>query len=131
MPADFGTDLGCVFDLEATCAPVTGRKLLAQAIARRLITPRGRLIDDANYGTDLTEFINEDMSKRDIAMLLSAINAEVMKDERVASVTIDIIAPPNLTGAYTIRIDLEDADGPFSMTVAASSVTLELLKVDE
>lgn len=130
MP-DFGSDLSCVFDLESTCAPVTGRTLLAQAIARRLITPRGRLIDDPNYGTDLTNMINADMSQRDISALIAAIRAEVMKDERVAAVTVKVTPPPKLTGTYEIAIGLTDADGPFVMTVAASSVTLELLKVGE
>lgn len=66
MP-DYGTDLSCVVDLDAGLAEVTGNTLLAQALARRLITPRGGLLDDPNYGYDLTQFLNADIGPTDLA----------------------------------------------------------------
>lgn len=131
MATDFGTDLGCVFDLDPRCSEVSGRRLLAEAIARRLITPRGMLIDDPNYGIDVFDWLYEDVSKREIAALASAIQAECKDDERVEAARVTIVAPPKGIGKYTIEISLEDADGPFDLVLAANTgaVTLEILKV--
>lgn len=128
--SDFGTDLSCVTDLTPQCTVVSGRRLLAEAIARRLITPRGRLIGDPDYGTDITDLINDDVDATTIGAMRSAIVAECLKDERVVSAEVTITAPPGGTGSYKIDISLEDGDGPFPLTLDVSEVTVELLTVD-
>ncbi len=127
MTADLGTDLSCVSDLDATGAVVSGRRLLAEACARRLSTPRGALIDDPNYGYDLTDFVNADLGIGDLDAIQSGISSECLKDERVlacaALVTLDV------DGVMTVTVQLTDGDGPFTLVLAVSDVTVDLLKV--
>jgi phage baseplate assembly protein W len=130
MSTDFGSDISCTWGVDPRCAVVTGRRLLAEAVFRRLITPRGRLIDDPEYGTDITAYLNDDVSPRTLAMLKSAIVAECAKEERIEGASV-IITPPAMTaiGAYIIEISLESAEGPFTLTISATNVTVALLNV--
>ncbi len=127
MAIDYGTDLDCVTDIASDGRTVTGRMVVAQAIARRWSTPRGRLIGDPNYGFDLTQFLNADMSPRDLAAMRAGAEAEALKDERVERC--DVTASIDSDGVMTIIGSLSDADGPFELTVSVSSVSLQLLSV--
>lgn len=124
--ADLGVDISCVDDLSPSMAEVTGRTLLAQAIARRYMTPRGRLIDDLNYGFDLTQFVNDDLSLADIARIQAGAQAEAEKDERVesASVTINVSA----VGLMVVTVVMVDSNGPFTLVLSVNSVSVQLLK---
>ena len=128
---DFGSDLSCTLDLDPRCVVVTGRRLLAEAIVRRWITPRGGLIDDPNYGTDVTAYLNDDVTPRDIAALQTAMSQEAEKDERVNSCDISIAIPPHGTGVYTITAQIHDNDGPFTLVVSVDTISkdIQLLSV--
>ena len=118
-------------DLDPRCVVVTGRRLLAEAIVRRWITPRGGLLDDPNYGTDVTAYVNDDVTPRDIATLKSVMAQEAEKDERVNSCDIDVQIPPQGTGAYTITALVHDNDGPFQLVVDIDTLSknISLLSV--
>ena len=128
---DFGSDLSCTLDLDPRCIVVTGRRLLAEAVVRRWITPRGGLIDDPNYGTDVTAYINDDVTPRDIASLKSAMAQEAEKDERVNSCDISIEIPPQGIGVYTITAVIHDNDGPFTLVASIDTISkdIQLLSV--
>lgn len=130
--AEIGVDLSCTDDLSPECSVVTGRRLIAEAVYRRLITPRGRLSYDPDYGTDVTAFINEDVTVSEINDLQAAIIDECNKDERVLDVDVSIEAPGGVVGAdgkYTITIVLFDADGPFELVLVIDQVTVEILRI--
>ncbi len=129
MAEDFGTDLSCLSDLNPRCGVVSGRRLLAEAIVRRITTPRGRLINDPNYGFDVTGYINDDIRPSDIAALQSGVSAECLKDERVNAATVS--ASLSAQGTLTMTISLDDGDGPFSLTVAVSAITVDILRLDQ
>ncbi len=124
---DYGTELSCVNDIASDGRTVTGFRVVAEAIARRLITPRGRLIRDPNYGFDLTQYINADMSTRDIASLRSSVEAECLKDERVTGAIVS--ATLDSHGLLTVTIEIDLGSDSFTLVVAASDVTLELVSV--
>jgi len=126
---DLGTDFSCTSDFTPDLALATGRSNLAQAIARRLITPRGGLIDDPNYGFDLTQFVNDDLSVPDLARIESSVVAECNKDERIDAATCRI----SLSGAgvMMVTILLEDAAGPFTLVLSVTDVTVSILKGDK
>lgn len=128
MAADLGTDVGGFLDVDPEGKMVSGRRCLAEAAARRLITPRGRLIDDPNYGTDVREYLNDDMGPADLALMFSAVIAECLKDERVVGAD---VTGTFVNGAVTLNITLTDGDGPFSLvlSVSVTSVTVQLLTV--
>lgn len=126
MAADFGTDITAIPDLSFEIK--TGIDNLAEAIARRFITPPGGLFYDLEYGRDLRDLVNKrytpDMEHEEA----SAIAAEAEKDDRVIScdATLTMIDPRN----FKIALSIEAADGPFEMVMAISAVTVEVLHVN-
>jgi hypothetical protein len=127
MATDYGTDISCVNDFAPDGRITSGRHILAEAICRRLITPRGRLIDDPNYGFDLTGYTNDDMSPGDIAAMRVGIEAECLKDERVSAA----VATASLAagGILAVGITLTDGNGPFSLVLSVSATTISILSV--
>jgi hypothetical protein len=79
-----GVDVSCYPDLDPLGTLVSGNTALAQAIARRLTTPRGGLFYDTNYGTDLRLYLNEGMTNEAQSRIKAAIESECAKDERVS-----------------------------------------------
>lgn len=122
-------DLSCVDDISPDGAVASGRLALAQALCRRWSTDRGQLIDDPNYGENLTDNINDDMSPADVSKTQAKAAAEALKDERVLSIRSD--AELTDEGVLNIEFTVTDAAGPFSLSVAVTDVTVTLLKVDE
>lgn len=125
---DYGTDLSCVSDLDMTGAEVSGRLLLGQALARRLQTPRGRLLEDANYGFDLRQYINADLSPVDIAKIRAGVESECLKDERVLGATATVTLTNNV---LIVTILVQDAAGPFSLVLSVTAVTTTILNVSQ
>jgi hypothetical protein len=122
--ADLGTCMACVTDIKP--GMVSGRRCLGEAIARRLQTPRGGLIDDPNYGFDLSGELNDDVTQEDVARMSSSIVAECLKDERVFGATATVVFA---NGTLLVTIKLTDSAGPFLLVLQVTSVTLELLTV--
>lgn len=83
MAVDFGTAWSCVTDLTMPAVLVSGNQVVAEAIARRWQTPRGRLIDDPSYGFDLSDYLNDDLAPADLARIGAQAAAEAAKDQRV------------------------------------------------
>ena len=128
-PNGLGIDLDCLEDLQPDLRTTSGRTMLAQALVRRIITPRGTLIGDEEYGTDITEMVNDDMSAGDIAALNSAVEAEWQKDERVLDASVTSVL--SRQGILTIVGVITDQKGPFSLTLAVSQLTIDLLAVSQ
>lgn len=120
LGSDFDTPQG--LDLTPELRRVSGRTAFLQAIARRLRTPRGGLFYAPDYGTDIRSLLSTATTPRAIEQ---AITAEVLKDERTESCTARITTDDS--GVTEIRIDVVDADGPFSLTIDPADLTLELL----
>lgn len=132
--SSFGKDISCTSGLR-TGRFAMGARLVAEALYRRLITPRGMLRggeDEANYGLDICGLIGSSTSASDEAALPGRIRVELMKDERVESVEVSVVSSVSgPTTSYTITVEAQTAEGPFMLTVAASSVTVELLGIKE
>lgn len=124
----YGHDLFCITDLDPGMIEVDGRVCLAQAIARRLMTPRGRLVDDPNYGYDLTGFINDDISASGINRMQGQIVAECMKDPRIIAAAATVVLT---AGTLVVTISLTDGVGPFPLVLAVSSVTVQILSIGQ
>lgn len=124
---DYGTALSCVVDIDPSSRTVTGNRVIGEALARRLFTPRGRLIGYPNYGYDLTQFVNADLSARDLAGIRIGIEAECLKDERVAGVEVDVVKTADDKLLVTILV--EGSKGPFKLVLQVSEVTIAILEV--
>lgn len=125
---NFGTCWSAVADLTMPAVMSSGFQVVAEAIIRRWSTSRGELIDDPEYGFNLTDLINDDLSTADVAYAQQQAAAEAQKDQRVlgATVTISLNTVP---GVLTITGQMTTAQGPFTLVAAVSAVTVQLLQV--
>ena len=130
MATDFGRDTSCTTG-RRTGRISRGPRLVAEAIFRRLSTPRGRLRggkEEQNYGLDLTDLVGQASSKAYVASLPGLIAVECEKDPRVqrADVTVVKTVEAGATGLDVTVVGITSA-GPFTLKVAVSEVTVALL----
>ncbi|MGK4001098.1 baseplate J/gp47 family protein [Sorangium sp. So ce1036] len=92
-PHGFGVDFDCADDLTELLELASGPKALAQAVYRRLTTPRAALLDAPDYGYDLRELLCRGMTSADLAAIPGIIRSEVTKDERIFDVTTRVSQP--------------------------------------
>jgi hypothetical protein len=123
---NYGSDMSLLMDLDPMGTVVIGRLLLAQALIRRWTTPRGRLLDDPNYGYAVTDELNDDLSPTDISDIADNMDAEAEKDERVVSSS-TIVQFNAVTGFLITNTTIEDGGGPFQLVLQISDVTVTIL----
>lgn len=127
---DFGTDFSAVDDIDASLTVADDATAFAQALVRRITTPRGALWYAPAYGYDIGAHINTATA---ISTIETAAATELLNDERVtdAEVTITVTEPADksVTGgqSWTADIRVDTEDGPFEFTIAVDSVTGALL----
>lgn len=136
MAVDFGRDVSCGPGGLRSGRLVSGTLLVAEAAYRRLITPRGSLRggkDEDEYGEDLTAFVGNVGSTAAAAALPGIIRIELLKDERILAVDASVVVTTTTAGAvaYDVSISCDTAAGPFTLRLAVSDVTVELLGYQE
>lgn len=126
---DYGWDLSCTDDLTEEMLEVGGNTVLIEALYRRLITPRGRLLDDPNYGFDLRQYLNADIdiSARTLGEIASGIEQEFAKDQRVRRSTVSVTYDARARVLMVVA-DVVGLNGTFSLVLAATDVNVTLLK---
>ena len=130
----YGKDIDCADSLHPG-RYATGARLVAQAAYRRLITPRGALRggdDESIYGFALVQIIGRMTGPGAELTLKRQIEAELLKDDRLASVDITISSTTDTTGAVSYLIDVHGttADGPFDLTLDVSEVGVTLVGLE-
>lgn len=110
---------------------------MSYAMLRRLYTDEGSCMSAPDAVTlNLTKYVSKGVQPGDIAELKSKIAAAILDDERVQTVDVQVdfnftnTAVGSKPNARTLLIHLEGvgAFGPFSLTLQASNVTVQLLK---
>lgn len=123
----YGSDFAGVTDIDARWTFETDElRAFQQAIARRLICPPGALFYAPTYGFDIRSLV-ADVVDADAAA--RQIDAEVRKDERVASSSTTVTQESN--GVLIIQIQVTPASttgSPFRFTLSVDSVTVALLE---
>ena len=120
-PIDYGTDVSCLPDLDDTFTPLTGIAVIAQSIARSL--------EDAQYGVDLRQWLNESFEAAEVYHLQQTIESQCLRDERVQAASVSVVQP----SLYELRIaiDVEPSQqGPFRLVLKVTAVTVELLSIE-
>jgi hypothetical protein len=126
-PNEVGIDIDCVTDIDPQLSLAYGIRNLGNALLRRLITPRGSLLYDPDYGLDLRAYLNAGLSDGEVTGLAGAVALELEKDERVAS------AEASMTfirqaGALRIRCKVDTVDlGSMTMLLQIGQVTATVL----
>jgi len=128
---DLGTDLSTPdgMDLDPLGGVVSGRRAVGQAIARRLVTPRGGLLDDESYGYDLRQLVGEALRPGDLATVEAEIADQCRMDERVDDVAVAV----TLAATGALRVELTIATetlGPLRLVLAVSAVSAEILALE-
>lgn len=123
-PYGYGSDVSCVSDVDAGVVELSGSDplVVAQALVRRLDTPRGSLPDDPSYGISLRSYLSAGTTTTDIQRLAGVIRNELVKDDRVESLSVTVT--PSTTGdALAVLLSITPADSgiPFTMTLAVTS----------
>jgi phage baseplate assembly protein W len=126
---DSGVDLDCILDVGQSLALARGLRNLGNALVRRLVTPRGGLFYDPNYGLDVRAFLNAGMTPQQLAQVQADIASEVSKDERIENPEVTVVSNTQ-TATMAITIVCELAEGPFRFLVAVNALTVELLNVE-
>lgn len=114
--------------LDPAFRDITGRRAIAECIARRYMTPRGFLDYAPNDGFDVRSALSRAMSGRELATLRAEMTAEAEKDERVRSATVDVTVDLEAE-SIRARVELETAEGPFVLTLSIDKVTVEILSL--
>jgi hypothetical protein len=131
---DFGTDTSCTNGLHSGRL-VIGPRLVAEACYRRLTTARGMLRggeDEQNYGLDLMDLVGSIASRAQAAALPGQIQAELLKDERLVSVDVDVVSTVSgPSTSYAVSILGHTDDGPFTLVLGVSNVSVDLLGIQE
>jgi phage baseplate assembly protein W len=128
MTIDFGHDLSCVDDLDEAMSEVDDITLLAQAILRRLSTPRGSLWQDPDYGKNLQDYLSAAQTPAQLAAIPGEVRNEVLKDERIASASVKVFKVDLLE--VSMSIELETGLGPFSLVISATQAAVVLVAVN-
>lgn len=119
---DFGSDVSTYPDLDPSFALRTGPHVVAEAVARRFITPRGGgLFYDLAYGFDTRALLNDAIPATQLAVIASQCETEAAKDERVKSATVSV-TQNLLLQSLAIKCELTLATGPFVFTLTISQV---------
>ncbi len=129
-PLGYGSDVRCSSDLDERAEEVGGFSTLAlaEALVRRLDTPRGSLPDDPDYGLDVKGYCNRATTAAELLALAGQIRTELQKDDRVDLAAV-MVAPSASGGTLAIQIRIVPVDprlGPFALTLAASSAEVLL-----
>jgi hypothetical protein len=129
----YGVDVYC-WDRLRTGRLVRGPELVAQAIYRRLTTPRGTLRDGEEgtvYGLDIQDFIGQVGTANAVAAIPALIRAEVLKDDRVTNATVTAATTTDRAGLVSVVIqisaELVNEGDRFELTLGVSSVSVAVL----
>lgn len=129
---DYGYDTSCTDSLR-TGRFSSGVKLVAEAAYRRLITQRGSLRggeDEANYGFDLIGRLGSTTSASESAALQDEVQSELLKDERIESVTVSVSSvTKGPSVSWTVNVEATTALGTFSLVLSVNDVTAQLLSI--
>lgn len=124
---DYGRDWSCAVDLLPTFGEVTGAELMAQVCMRRIYTPEGALFSAPLADTiDVRTYLSTEVDQAKLYLIQGACTGAISADPRVLSVT---VTPTWIPATRTVQLAIagEGAAGPFALTLAVSSVTVELL----
>jgi hypothetical protein len=128
---DYGEDISCIDDIDASLTTVSGETCFGQALARRISCPRRGMFYDFDYGIDARRYMNRSFRPQ---VTSQAVEQECLKDERVDELraTVRFVeteddesgAPP---GTMRIELEVQGGNGPFDLTVAIDDLSVDII----
>lgn len=130
-PDGLGLDVSTFPDLDPLFRPIRGQRAVAEAVARRWLTPLGGLVYAPDYGAGLASYLNAGVSGPRLRALEAALVTQALADERVQAATV-VLAVIGSAPAVSLRASatLTTALGPFALvlTVDQLAANLEVLR---
>jgi hypothetical protein len=128
----YGRDMSCL-RFARRGSIVTGGRLLGEAAYRRLSTERGRLLYARGYGLGLQRMLNSVQSDSDLASWPGQIRAELLKDKRLDTVSVEIASELVSGTARRVTVTIEafaknGVDG-FGLVLSVDEVSVRLLQL--
>ncbi len=111
--------MSCTDDLTEAMREVTGVLGVAQAIFRRVTTPRGALLDDPDYGLDVRRFLHQAMTPEERATIPGRLRNEIRKDPRIERAGVTVVTLT--TDELELDIRCETAEGPFELVASVTT----------
>jgi hypothetical protein len=129
----YGLDTWCLDTLQPG-RYARGPTLVAQALYRRLITPRGTLRggdEESAYGFDVSAYCGSVGYDTALAALPGLVRGELLKDDRVSEVTVTATMSESGTGELAIELSIDvvlaDESQDFTLTLGVSSAAVAIL----
>jgi phage baseplate assembly protein W len=132
MATNLGRDTSCTTGLRSGRL-VSGARLVAESLYRRLDTRRGTLRggrDEANFGIRLSDYIGQGDDEFVRSSLPGIITAEATKDIRIDASRLRVAVTrtrPGVGVKYDVRVTGWTDTGPFDIVLQVSAVTVELV----
>jgi hypothetical protein len=124
---DYGVDLSCTDDLDPLLLDVTGTELMNQVALHRWMGRTGSLLSNPIDNTiDVRDFVSSGITPADLPRIRGQCASALTGDQRIYSATVSASFDPKLN-VLTLNGVGVGANGPFNLTVAVTSVTVELL----
>ncbi len=129
----YGNDLWCgptstdTLDLDPMMLEVSGIQLLQQAVIRRQVTAKPTDISSPNDGIDLRKFVKQGLTQQQVSVIAQTVQQELIKDQRILPQTTVVGSYAAATNTLTLQETIVTAQGPFSLTLAVSAVTVQVL----
>lgn len=129
MATDYGTGLASIgtgggLGLDRLFRRVSGPTAVLHAVARRFVTPRGRLPWAPDDGYDIRSLLLEGVRESDLPTFERLFAMEAERDERVlaANVTMSFVSD-----VLVVRMALRLAEGVFTLVFKASRSKLDVI----
>lgn len=135
MATGYGVDVSLT-DKLVTSRLVSGKRVVLEALYRRLTTPRGSLgssvfPEDLLYGFDASSFVGAVGYERARSVIAGMVENELSKDDRVLSVKCEasLSAQPDGSTLLLLDVDAElvDSSESLAFTLGVADVSTELL----
>lgn len=124
---DFGSDVSTFPDVPVGLPLMTGRRVLGEALLRRLMTPRGLLRFHPDYGMNIRDFLHDGVTDEELHRLKANVEAEAEKDERVSRANC-VLSYDRRAMTLRLQLEVETAVAPYRLTVLITRLTTELLE---
>jgi phage baseplate assembly protein W len=123
----YGLDVSTFPGLDVAFKAITGQRAIAEAVARRWVTPRGSLVYDPDYGEDVRGLLNARIDGPRLRALEAALTAQALADERISGAVVQLaVTGSGPTVALRASASLASSAGPFRLVLTVTQLALDL-----
>ena len=128
MSTDYGSDISCTDDIEATISDIGSARIMPQVVLRRITTKRNTLLSAPDETTiDIRDFMGAGITTGELRRIKAAVTGALIADPRISAVDSSFTFDTQ-TEILECSLRGNGAGGSFDLTVGVSSLTAEILK---